>query len=63
MKQVKFKDIENNEVHGGILTDDGDVICGCCCGLIPADELTEEYGHIILEEFSEWASLDEAILD
>lgn len=63
MKQVKFKDIENNEVHGGILTDDGDVICGCCGGLIPADELTEEYGHIILEEFSEWASLDEAILN
>ena len=63
MKQVKFKDIENNEVHGGILTDDGDVICGYCGGLIPADELTEEYGHIILEEFSEWASLDEAILD
>ena len=33
MRQCKFYDIENNVVHGGILTDDGD-ICG--------DDLYEE---------------------
>lgn len=28
MKWVKFKDIENDVIHGGILTGDGDIICG-----------------------------------
>lgn len=29
MKQVKFKDIPNDVIHGGILMDNGDIICGC----------------------------------
>ena len=47
MTQVKIYDIENNEFHGGILTDDGSIICMCCGGLIKNDEV------ITLETFLE----------
>ena len=68
MKQVKFKDIENDVIHGGILTDDGDIICGCCGGLIPQDEIceSEEYDEAkqaqILEVYDAWTDLDEMII-
>ena len=32
-KQIKFIDLENQKIHGGIEMDDGDVICGCFGGL------------------------------
>lgn len=32
MKQVKIYDRENKIEHGGIITDDGNIICGCCGG-------------------------------
>lgn len=40
MKQVKIFDIENQLIHGGILLENGDIICGCCGGLIPKDEIS-----------------------
>ena len=61
MKQVKFYDSQNGVCHGGILTDDGDIICGCCGGVIPADEIGEKHDHQILEVFDNWVDLDEAI--
>lgn len=61
MKQVLFYDKENDVRHGGILTDEGDIICGCCGGLIPSDEIGEEYDHQILEIFDCWINLDEEI--
>ena len=61
MKQVLFYDRENDTKHGGILTDDGDIICGCCGGLIPADEIGEFDDHQILEVFDYWVNLDEKI--
>lgn len=62
MKQVRFKDLENNVIHGGIMTDEGDIICGCCGGLIEADELEgENKTHVILEIFHDWINLDEEI--
>ena len=39
MKQIIFCDIENKTEHGGILLDDGDIVCGCCGGLIPQNEI------------------------
>lgn len=53
MKQIIFCDIENKVEHGGILLDDGDVVCGCCGGLIPQDEIEnacDEEGKEILSE-------------
>ena len=61
MKQVMFYDKENDVKHGGILTDDGDIICGCCGGLIPADEIGDDCDHQILEVFDSWVDLDEEI--
>lgn len=61
MKQVRFIDKENEVIHGGILTDEGDIICGCCGGLIPSDEIGPEYDHEILEVYNNWMNLDEAI--
>lgn len=39
IKQIKFRDIESNEIHGGLLLEDGSVLCGCCGSLIEADEV------------------------
>lgn len=40
MIQVRIYDRENELEHGGIVTDDGDIICGCCGGLIERDEIS-----------------------
>lgn len=61
MKQVMFYDKENDVKHGGILTDDGDIICGCCGGLIPNDEIGPEWDHEILKVYDTWVNLDEEI--
>jgi len=61
MKQVMFYDKENDMKHGGILTDDGNIICGCCGGIIPSDEIGEEHDHQILKVFDFWVNLDEEI--
>ena len=61
MKQVMFYDKENDVRHGGLLTDEGDIICGCCGGLIPADEIGEECAHQIIQIFDTWVNLDEEI--
>ena len=59
MKQCKFYDVENAIVHGGILTDDGDIICGCCGGLIESDEIgdSEDCTHRILKVYDTWVDL------
>lgn len=58
--QIKFLDKENNVIHGGIRLDNGDVICGCCGGLIEADEFNDE--NELLEEYDTWVNLDEEII-
>lgn len=62
MKQVLFYDEENDVMHGGIMTDEGDIICGCCGGLIPADEVGDNHDHQVLKVFDHWIDLDEKIL-
>ena len=62
MKQIKFKDKENNEIHGGIMMNDGSILCGCCGGLITADEVGENGTHEIIEVFNTWVNLDDEIL-
>ena len=47
MKMVKFKDLESNTFLGGILTDEGNIICGCCGGLIERDDLQFEIVEIL----------------
>ena len=55
MKQILFQDKESGLNHVGILMDDGDVICGCCGGLVPADEVNEMV--TIIEIYDKWISL------
>ena len=62
MKQIKFLDTDNDVIHGGIMLDNGDVICGCCGSIIPSDEQRPELGFKLLEEYDTWTSLDEAII-
>lgn len=58
MKQVIFKDKENNEFHFGILTDNDDIICGCYGSLIPKDEIGAEHDYEILKINDRWVNLD-----
>ena len=62
MKQVMFYDKENEMIHGGLLMDNGDIICGCCGGIIPADEIGgEDNDHEIIKVYDFWVNLDETI--
>ena len=60
MKQIRFIDKENSAIHGVILTDEGDIICGCCGCLIPKEEIDKQ--HEILNIYDLWLNLDEEIL-
>ena len=62
MKQIKFFDKENDLIHGGILLDDGDIVCACCGGLIPADE-HNELGIEILKIYPDWIDFSDSIID
>ena len=57
MQMVKFKDLENNVILGGILIDNGSIICGCCGGLIEKDDEQFE----IIENLS-WINISDEIL-
>ena len=57
MQMVKFKDLENNTILGGILTDEGNIICGCCGSLIEKDDFQFE----IVEKLC-WIDISNEIL-
>ena len=60
MKQIKWFDKENQLTHGGILLDDGDIICACCGGLIPVDE---QLGVVeILDIYDAWVDFSDEII-
>jgi hypothetical protein len=60
--QVKFKDTENNVTHIGIRYDNGDIICGCCGGVIPFDEQVIEYGFELIKEYKDWINFSNILL-
>ena len=59
-KQVKFKDLENNAIHSGILLDDGNLICGECGGLLEDGDRGSTWE--IIKEYENWVDLDDEIL-
>ena len=59
IKQLIFKDLDNNTIHGGLLLENGDVICGCCGAIQEHDD--EEVTWKRLEVFDTWEDIDEAI--
>ena len=63
MKQIKYKDTENNVICGGIRLDNGDIICACCGSLIPVDEQNRVYDFELLEEYDNWVDFSYAIVE
>ena len=55
MKQVKFREIGEDIEIGGILLDDGKIICGCCGGLFEPEDVE------IIREYEDWIDLSEEI--
>lgn len=69
MKQCKFYDVANEAYLGGILTDDNEIICGCCGGFIskdvicmPWEEPQEEHEIIVKKIYDNWIDLSEEIM-
>lgn len=56
MKQIKFRDNESGDIIGGILLDDGNVLCGECGSVLERDDVK------ILKEYPYWVALSETII-
>lgn len=52
--QVTFKSENDHEWHGGIGYNDV-IICGCCGGIVPLDELEDV-------QVFDWINIEEAII-
>lgn len=59
MEQILFYDVENELYHGGILLDDGDILCACCGGIIEKDDPDTR----IVKEYKDWIDFSDAIVD
>ena len=55
MKQIKFHEIGENIEIGGILLDDGNIVCGCCGSLFEPEDVE------IIKEYESWIDLSEEI--
>ena len=55
MKQIKFHEIGENIEIGGILLDDGNIVCGCCGSLFEPKDVE------IIKEYESWIDLSEEI--
>lgn len=60
IKQVVFKDFENGATCGGIMLENGDVICGCCGGLLEADERGDTWD--IVKFYDTWVDISREII-
>ena len=55
MKQIKFHEVGEDIEIGGILLDDGNIICGCCGSLFEPENVE------IIKEYESWIDLSEEI--
>lgn len=55
MKQIKFHEIGEDTEIGGILLDDGKIVCGCCGSLFEPEDVE------IIKEYESWINLSEEI--
>ena len=62
MKQIKFIELkkESTRYIGGILTDNGDVICGCCGVIFKSEDRGVTWD--IVEEYDYWVNFSEEII-
>lgn len=59
-QQIKFLDKEDNKIYGGILLNNGDIICAHCGCVIPNDEKDTVR---ILDHYKTWIDFSEFICD
>ena len=59
MKQIIFRDLELHETHAGFLTDERNVICGCCGSLFEAEE--ENKSWKVVKVYDTWINLENEI--
>ena len=62
LKQCKFYDVVTELTHGGILMENGDVLCGHCGNIIHFDEFTDPTQYKLLEVYDSWMDLTETII-
>ena len=55
MKQIKFHEVGEDIEIGGILLDDGSIVCGCCGSLFEPEDVE------IIKEYENWIDLSEEI--
>ena len=63
MRQISFID-NDNVLRGGILLNNGDVICGCCGEIYSSEDvgkIKDGYEIEIIETFKYWLDLSERI--
>ena len=60
IKQIKFLDKRENEILGGLLLENNDILCGCCGCIIPSDEQDDIE---IIEIYSNWKNISDTIID
>ena len=63
LKQIKYRDLDNDTVHGGIMLDNGNVICACCGCLISKDRFTDKESYELIETYKDWVDFSESIID
>ena len=51
-RQVIFKDRFADDIHAGILLDNGDIICGCCGCRVDSEDRS------ILRIYDSWVNLE-----
>lgn len=58
VKQCTFLDLmeEPGSLMGGIMMDNGDVICGCCGGIF--EKANEGTTWKLIEEYDNWVDID-----
>lgn len=60
-QQIEFRTKRDSRIQGGILLDNGDILCLCCGAIFPADEHEENEVEII-HIFYTWKDLSQEIL-
>lgn len=64
IKQCKFYDYNSDVYLGGIMLENGDIICACCGCRIPADKLTHDNDQFkIIEIYENWVDFSETIIE
>ena len=59
IQQIAFKDLANNVFHGGIMLENGDIVCGCCGKTLKANE--KDIMWELIDTYDSWEDLDETI--